>query len=122
MQRRINSLDKGYIQGSLSVFPQAIDSHFTLFEANNNLETTLSHKLTTTAKYIIVEDASGFPQSGMLRISPKNGTTTPEVLYYGRKIGNQFHILQRNHAGSWDAGTVISCPVMAEHQDRKSVV
>ena len=120
-KRKITSLDKNYRQGDLSVFPHGIDSYFTLFEAINNLETKLSHKITKTTKYIIAEDASAFPQNGLLRIASLKGTALPEVLYYNRKIGNQFHLLQRgyghNHAGEWDAGSIISCPVMAEHHN-----
>lgn len=121
MERRRTSLDKGYRQGDLSVFPQAIDSHYTLFEASNNLETKLSHKLMLMDKYIIVENASAFPFSGILRITSAKGTITPEVLYYGKKIGNQFHLLQRGHgintANTWEVGAIVSCPVMAEHHN-----
>ena len=120
-KRRITSYDKGYRSGDLSVFPQALDSHVNLFEASNNLETRLSHKIIATSKYIIVDDADKFPISGMLHIKPQKGNTTPEILYYGKKVGNQFHLLQRgygnNHAGSWDAGSIVSCPVMAEHHN-----
>ena len=109
-KRRITSLDKNYRHGDLSVFPQALDSVFTLFEAKNNLETRLSHKLTSTAKYIIVENASAFPQSGILKVGS-------EAIFYTKKIGNQFHLLQRKYASTWAAGTVVSLPVMAEHHN-----
>ena len=119
--RRVTSLDKNYRQGDLSVFPQALDSHFTLFQASNNLETRLTHQLTVSGKYLIVDNASDFPATGMLQITPKNGGTTPEVLYYGRKIGNQFHLLQRGYGKNtpsvWEAGSIVKCPVMAEHHN-----
>lgn len=74
-----------------------------------------------TDKYIIVENASAFPSSGILRIASTKGTAIPEVLYYGKKIGNQFHLLQRgrglNTANTWEIGSTISCPVMAEHHN-----
>lgn len=117
MERRRTSLDKNYRQGDLSVFPQAIDSRFSLFEASNNLETKVSHKLMIADKYIIVEDASAFPETGILRITSPNGTAIPEVVYYSRKIGNQFHMLQRINASTWNVGAVVSCPVMAEHHN-----
>jgi PKD repeat protein len=120
-KRRITSLDTRYRQGDLSVFPTKLDSYFTLFEAGNNLETILSHKITEAAKYLIVEDASRFPASGILRIYNAKGTNVPEIIYYGKKIGNQFHILQRGYGkhliGAWDAGSIVSCPVMSEQHN-----
>jgi PKD repeat protein len=120
MPKRITSLDRRYNQGDLSVFPKAIDSSLTLFEVNNNLETRLSHNVTATSKYIIVENSSNFPSSGLLRIGNPNNLNQ-EILFYGRKIGNQFHLLQRgygrNSAGSWNAGTVVTAPVMSEHHN-----
>lgn len=80
-KRRITSLDRGYRHGNLAVFPQAIDSFFTLFEAANNVQARLSHKATATSKYLIVDDASKFPNYGILKIT--HGNTTPEVLFYG---------------------------------------
>lgn len=121
MKRRLTSLDPGYRHGFLSVFPQGIDSVFTLFEAANNVEAVLLHKVTPKGKYLIVDDASRFPSAGILKISPAQGTTRPEVLFYNRKIGNQFHLLQRGygsfHANTWDAGAIVSAPVMAEHHN-----
>jgi PKD repeat protein len=92
-----------------------------LFEACNNVETKLIHKITPTSKYLIVEDASKFPGSGILRIASSKGTGDPEIIFYARKIGNQFHLLQRGmgkfNVNGWDAGSVVSSPVMAEHHN-----
>lgn len=119
-RKRITSTDRGYHQGHLSVFPKAIDSKFSLFEAVNNAETTLKHSLTSTAKYILVEDATTFPESGILKITA-DGVGESETVFYGKKIGNQFHLLNRAFNGSkhgpWPASSVVTAPVMAEHHN-----
>lgn len=119
MARRITSKTKGYKDGHLSVFPAALDSKLTLFEAVNNAETTLKHGLTVLAKYILVEDASSFPENGILKITSEMGES--ETIFYGKKIGNQFHLLNRGvdstKHGPWDAGCRVTCPVMADHHN-----
>lgn len=117
--RRMSSLDRGYVEGNLSVFPRAKDSKFTLYEVANNAESELKQTLSTNGKYIIVNDASKFPDFGLAKIS--NNTEHTEVLWYSRKIGNQLHDLHRgfgeNKQYTWGAGSKISCPVMAEHHN-----
>jgi PKD repeat protein len=117
--RRITSVDKTYKHGDLSVFPHAVDGKTNLYEAVNNAETKLKTSVTTNGHYLSVEDASSFPSQGLLKINGPGGDA--EIVYYGRKIGNQFHLLQRGFAGyrqgPWTSGCTVSCPVMAEHHN-----
>jgi PKD repeat protein len=119
--RRITSLDKSYRTGDLSVFPKALDSKTSLFEAVNNAETKLLHNITPTSKYIIVEDASKLPDNGLIRLSSPSGKGQVEIIFYARKIGNQLHMLQRGYGktnnSNWPAGALVCCPVMAEHHN-----
>lgn len=116
MKKRLTSQDKKYATGSLSVFPDALDSYATLFEAKNNLETRLSHKLMSSDKYLIVEDATNFPNVGILRISAGNNS---EIIHYEKKIGNQFHNLRRGPSvsASWQAGSTVGSAVMADYHN-----
>lgn len=121
MQRRLTSLSKGYKHGDLSIFPNSIDNKLTLFEASNNAVTTLRHSLTPTSKYLILEDGTLFPDSGLIKLTDPKGKGEPEVIFYHRKIGNQLHMLQRGYANdtqyNWQAGTLVTSPVMAEHHN-----
>jgi PKD repeat protein len=123
MPKRLSSQSKHYNAGNLSVFPKAIDSKASLFEASNNAETTVKHHFTSTSKYLIVDDATTFPSSGLLRLMPKDEADiiNGEIIFYQKKIGNQFHMLQRGYGissvGSWPKGSKVVCPVMAEHQN-----
>ncbi len=120
LPQRITSADKTYRHGDLSVFPRALDSKVSLYEAVNNAETKLKHSVTTNAQYLLVENASSFPAQGIIKITSPNGGDA-EVIYYARKIGNQFHMLQRGFAGyrqgPWPAGCLVTCPVMSEYHN-----
>ena len=49
-----------------------------------------------SSKYVIVEDASGFPSSGVIKItSAKDIAAEQETIYYNIKTGNQFLQIQR---------------------------
>lgn len=121
MKKRISSFDKEYRPGDLSVFPQARDSELSLYKASNNTKTNLRHSITPTSKYLIVSDTSNFPPSGILRISSPSGIGNAEIVYYGSKVKNQFHDLQRGFCGhprfGWPANSLVSYPVMAEHHN-----
>jgi len=122
MPTRVSSLDSGYVAGDLSIYPQTLDDKETLYEARNNAETTLKQSMTYNAKNIVVEDASGFPPNGLLRIGPKSGVPgMAELVYYGKKAGNVFGELIRGFAGSrqnsWPAGGYVANSVMAEHHN-----
>ena len=69
---RISSLDVGYETGDLSVYPEALDDKEILYEAKNNAKTTLKQALSYNAKFIIVDDASSFPEKGLIRIGSNN--------------------------------------------------
>jgi len=122
MPTRVSSLDKGYVAGDLSIYPQALDDTETLYEARNNAETTLKQSMTYNARNIVVEDAAAFPPNGLVRVGPKGGVPgMAELVYYGKKNGNIFGDLIRGFAGSrqnqWGAGAYVSNAVMAEHHN-----
>jgi len=114
MVDRISTLDIGYADGDLSVFPEAIDSKETLYEVKNNAETTLTQALPAGGKFIVVEDTSKFPSKGLLRVGE-------ELIYYAEKATGTFKTLKRGFAGSvvkqWSKGTVVKNAVMAEHHN-----
>lgn len=122
--KKLSSVDQSYKTGHLSVFPKAKDSKLTLHEAKNNAEDFLQQTLAINSKYIILSDASKFPNSGIIKITSKNAKgllENFEVIFYARKIGNQLHLLHRGYGGSpinsWTAGSKVSCPLMAEHHN-----
>ncbi len=121
MGRKPSSLDVDYRSGGLSNFPHSLDNKYTLFEAGNNVETTLRHSLTPGGKHIVVDDASKFPNSGIVRISTPDEGGEKEAIHYGKKVGNQLHDLHRGYAGfsiyHWQAGSKVAMPVMAEHHN-----
>lgn len=119
---RIASTDAGYTTGALSLFPQAKDSKYQLFEASNNCQTTLKQSLTYAGKYIIVDDSTLFPDSGILRIGPPPGKPgIAEMIYYDNKTNGIFRNLARGFAGSrqnpWPVGSTVSNAVFAEHHN-----
>lgn len=116
---RISSLDAGYKTGDLSLFPLAKDSASQLYVAKNYSQTVLTQSLAYAGKYLIVEDTSLFPDTGLLRIGPPAGQPgDAELIYYGAKTTTQFQKLQRGFAGSkqtvWPSGSYVSSGVMAE--------
>jgi len=122
MADRISATDSGYVSGDLSVFPEALDSFDTLFEASNNTETTLKHTLTYGARSVIVEDASEFPESGIIRISSKINPDKFELVFYAKRTKNVFQDLKRGYAGSkqsvWYPGDVnVGNPVNSNHHN-----
>lgn len=117
MVERVSSLDDGYVTGDLSVFPEAIDTKGTLYEAKNNAETTLKQTLTFNGDLIIVEDATSFPSQGLVRIGP-GPDGNAELVYYDKRTGTTFKDLIRGFAGSiqnkWLKGAAVNSSVMAE--------
>lgn len=120
-KKRLSSADPEYRSGALSAFPHAKDNPLTLYIARNNAETQLIHSCTGGSKYIIVKDAKNFPDIGILKINLADESGDPELIHYFRKIGNQFHLLQRGFAATrmanWPAGSKVSCPLVAEHHN-----
>lgn len=122
MATRVSSYDLGYVGGQLSVYPEAIDSRYQLYEAGNNLETKLAQSLTFTGKMILVENNDGFPSSGILRIGPPPGEIGhSEMVYYDSKSKGVFKNLIRGFAGSrqnpWPLGSWVTQSVFAEHHN-----
>lgn len=120
MADRISSLDQGYQTGDLSIFPSAIDSTDTLYEAKNNARTELTHSLTYGGRFIQVSDASAFPDKGLITV----GT---EIIYYGERTQSTFKGLVRPFAGSirrpWPMGTSVTNAVAAElHNAKKDAI
>jgi PKD repeat protein len=137
MATRVTSLDDGYQTGDLSVFPEAIDTKDTLYEVKNNAATTLKQALTINGTYLVVEDASAFPPTGIIRIGPSGATVNAnepspdlnysgvptttgnsELIYYGERTSTVFKKLQRGFVGTkqtqWSQGTAVSNSVCAE--------
>jgi len=123
MPTRISSLDDGYEAGQLSVFPEALDDKEDLYEAHNNAESVLTQSLTYNGRNIVVEDATGFPQTGIVRLGQRaNSYPSPELIYYGSRSDNVFTDLVRGFAGSttgaWPShNTYVSNSVVAEHHN-----
>lgn len=138
MTNRISSLDSGYTAGDLSVFPEAIDTKDTLYEVKNNAATVLKQTLPLSGTYIVVDSATAFPDTGLVRLGPSGAIISAteqdpnllyvsgvpgkpgnaELIYYGEKAGNVLKSLQRGFAGSrqsqWSKDTPVSCAVLAE--------
>lgn len=121
-----NKLSSGtdYKSGTLSVFPKGKDSKLSLHEAKNNAEDKLKQTLAINSKYLVLNDASKFPDSGIIKITPinsKNLLDSFEVIFYAKKTGNHLVMLNRGYGGSpintWPAGSKVSCPLMAEHHN-----
>jgi PKD repeat protein len=122
MAEKISSLDEGYVTGSLSVYPEALDSTDELFIATNNGDTTLKQSLNFTGKTIIVHDASNFPEKGLLRIGPPPGEPgMHEIVYYGERTNSTFTDLLRGFAltrqNRWQIGSHVIHGVMATHHN-----
>jgi len=122
MVSKLSSYDTGYIAGDLSVFPEAIDSYDTLYFARNNCETNLTQALNYGSDLIIVDDATKFPDSGILRINLiEKYATFPEYIYYEKRTNQTFSNLIRGFGGSrqtnWSVGTQVIGGVFADHHN-----
>ena len=118
------AINKSSEPGSLSVFPKAKDSPFNLHYATNKAQDTLRYTLAANSKYIVLNDAHSFPESGIIKITSAasdNLLTTNEVVFYGKKIGDQLHLLHRGYGNTtpnaWPSGSKVTCPLMAEHHN-----
>jgi len=108
---RISTLDKGYIPGDLSLYPEGLDTKDSLYQAKNNAITSLSQSLPYEGQFIVVDDTTSFPPYGLLLVGQ-------EIIYYASKTNTVFQNLKRGFAGSrqnqWPIGTIISNAVLAE--------
>lgn len=115
MVERISSLDATYSVGKLSLFPNSLDSKYSLYEVANNAETKLKIGLPYNGKKIIVEDTSAFPEKGLIRIGTGGGA---ELVYYDSKTDKTFNDLVRAFSGSiqnqWPVGSSVTNTVAAE--------
>jgi hypothetical protein len=80
MVQKISSLDIGYNLGDLSLFPETYDDKSDLYVATNNAETTLKQTLPFMGQKIIVNDASKFPEQGILRVGTLPGKMNGLIL------------------------------------------
>lgn len=108
-----------YNTGDLSLYPELLDDPKSLYIVKNNAETKLKQSLTYNGKHIIVEDATAFPSSGIIRIGRKNQPEAFELVYYDKRNSNTFMDLVRGFAGSkqdvWQStNTYVTNPVAAE--------
>jgi PKD repeat protein len=111
---RVATTDSGYKVGNLSLFPIAKDSRDILYKTTNNAETFLVRTFTYTARFLVVDNTSSFPDKGLIKVGE-------EIIYYNTKTSNTFQDLKRGFAGSrqnqWITGTVVAGSVMAEHHN-----
>jgi len=119
---KITSYDAGYTTGSLSLFPQSIDSRYQLYETKNNAETKLKNSLTYAAKFVVVDNNDLFPNSGIIKIGPPAGKVgNSEMIYYENKSQGVFRNIIRGFAGSkqnsWKMGSSVLHAVFAEHHN-----
>ncbi len=120
MVSKLSALDSGYSIGDLSVYPGAYDDKSDLYVVTNNAETILKQALSYNGSRIIVEDASMFPQSGLVRIGTSAGEPgTHEIIYYNSRTDTVFTDLIRGFAGTrqnrWSANIPVIGGVMADH-------
>jgi PKD repeat protein len=123
---KISSIDSSYLQGDLSIFPQGLDTYSELYEAKNLARTKLSKDLPFLSDYIFVQDASFFPEEGILRLYlPEKPGLVSEFVYYTKRNNNSFYNLKRGFMSSldirrqepWPEGTIVESGVFAEHHN-----
>lgn len=122
MVQKISSLDIGYNLGDLSLFPETYDDKSDLYVATNNAETTLKQTLPFMGQKIIVNDASKFPEQGILRVGTLPGKMgSHELIYYSQRTDTVFYGLIRGYLGTkqtrWENNSPITSGVMAEHNN-----
>jgi PKD repeat protein len=126
---RLSSLDDTYTTGALSAFSPSAranttdaatkDTKDTLYTVSNNAETKLRTGVAYNGKMIIVEDASKFPDKGLVRVGPPPGKEgAAELIYYASRTNDTFKELVRGFAGSrqnqWPSGSWATNAVTAE--------
>jgi PKD repeat protein len=123
---KVSSNDSSYLQGELSIFPSALDSYSQLYEAKNLARTKLTKDLPFLSDYIFVQDASYFPDEGILRLYlPEKPGLVSEFVYYTKKNNNSFYNLKRGFMPAldtrrqepWPEGTIVESGVFAEHHN-----
>lgn len=111
-----------YTTGDLSLYPELLDDKKSLYIVTNNAETKLKQTLSYSGKHIIVDDATKFPESGLIRIGNKDSESV-EIIYYDKRNDNTFMDLIRGFVGSkqntWsaDGKTTVGNAVMSEHHN-----
>lgn len=126
---RLSSLDDTYTTGALSSFSpnprtstsdeSITDTKDSLYTVSNNAETKLRTGLSYNGKFIIVENATTFPDKGLIRVGPPAGQEgAAELIYYGSRTKDTFKELVRGFAGSrqnqWPSGSWATNAVTAE--------
>jgi hypothetical protein len=122
MADQISTLDSNYSTGDLSTFPTTLDSWISLYEARNAAITSLRQSVTFNSKFMIVQDTSLFPDTGILHIGKNPGDPgLGELVWYGAKTATSFSKLIRGFAKTkqtyWPQGSPITSGVAAEHHN-----
>lgn len=121
----LSTLEKDGIDykiGDLSLYPELLDDKKSLYIVSNNAETKLKQTLSYNGKHIIVDDATKFPESGLIRVGNKDSESV-EIIYYDKRNDNTFMDLIRGFVGSqqntWsaDGKTTVGNAVMSEHHN-----
>jgi PKD repeat protein len=120
MTSRISSLDPGYIAGDLSIYPKALDTPDLLYQVANNASSVTTQGISYNSKFIVVQDASSFPTSGLIKVGE-------ETVYYASRTDIAFKELVRGFSGSrqspWPKGTSVLGSVFAEvHNAEKDAI
>lgn len=109
----VSSGDPSYSIGSLSTFPESIDTTDTLFTAVNQGQTRLSAPISFESVFLPVKSTEGFPSSGLVVIDQ-------EIIYYGNKNNKVFTDLIRGFGGRrspHDSGADVKASVCSDHHN-----
>jgi len=122
MADQLSTLDSNYSTGDLSTFPITLDSWISLYEAKNGATTSLKQSMTFNSKFMIVQDTSLFPDTGILHVGKNPGDPgLGELIWYGAKTSTSFSKLIRGFAKTkqtyWPQGSPITSGVSAEHHN-----
>jgi len=110
----LHSRASSYVEGSLSVFPTALDSTDNLYYVANNAETLTTSAVSFVSDIIPVVSTSFFPSKGLIKLDD-------EIIYYSAKKSKSFTGLTRGFVGTSRArhknSTKVLGSIMGEHHN-----